>query len=237
MLVIPSLALRDGLCVRAPADPLVGVASVGDDPLQAARQWAAMGFSRLHVVDLDAAAGRGDNHAVISELLRHATVPVQVAGGVRDTERLDTLLDDGADLVFVGTRGVEDTAWLEEQASRLPGRIVLALELRARRVLTRAWTRDSRRDVFNLLAQCDTFPLAGLMITVSQHDARFSDTELALVEELVSLVPWPVLVAGGAESLQDLRNLGTRGIAAVILGAALTAETIDPRLVAEEFVG
>jgi phosphoribosylformimino-5-aminoimidazole carboxamide ribotide isomerase len=223
MLAIPSIS--------------IGAGPAGDDPVQVARQWTAMGFNRLHVVDVDAASDRGDNAGVIRELLRNTSVPVQVAGGVRDTERLDALLDDGADQVVIGTRGVEDTAWLEEQAARVPGRIVLALDLRARRVMTRAWTRDSRRDVFDLLAQCDAFPLAGIMVTPSQHDARLSDAEFALAEEIAALAPWPVLVTGGGDSLQDLRNLETRGIAAVVLGAMLTTETMDPRIVAEEFVG
>src|SRR5690606_21674039 len=118
-----------------------------DDPVQVARRWIAAGFSRLHVVDLDAATGHGDNRDLVRDILRQSTVPVQVGGGVRDDEVLRALLEDGADWVVVGTRGVEDPSWLAEQAALAPGRIILAADVRERAVVTKGWAARSTRTI------------------------------------------------------------------------------------------
>src|SRR5690606_21641046 len=92
-----------------------------DDPVAVARDWIHTGFNRLHVVDLDAATGRGSNASVVRQILHESTVPVQVGGGVRDESQIERMLDDGATWVVVGTRAVEDQPWREEMAHQFPG--------------------------------------------------------------------------------------------------------------------
>src|SRR5688572_19205891 len=103
MLAIPAIDLRDRHCVQLVGGDYDAESIRLDDPVAVARRWAAAGFSRLHVVDLDAATGRGDNRDLIRELLVHGPLPVQVGGGVRDAEAITALLDDGADQVIIGT--------------------------------------------------------------------------------------------------------------------------------------
>ena len=140
MLAIPAIDLREGTVVQ-----LVG----GDfdqekirlgDPRDVARRWAGYGFQRLHVVDLDAAAERGSNRAIVRDLLSDASESVQVGGGVRLTENVESLLNDGAARVIVGTRAIEDTGWLREIAELNPGAIMLAADVRDRRIVTHGWT-------------------------------------------------------------------------------------------------
>ena len=206
-----------------------------DDPLFVAQRWVAAGFSRLHVVDLDAATGRGANREIVRELITRAGVPTQVGGGVRDAEAVDALLDDGADRVVIGTRGVEDPEWLTEQADRAPGRLVLAADVRGRLVVTRGWAKETKRDILDLLRELETLPLAGLLVTSVQNEGRMQGTDLALMADVVDAAPWPVIASGGIGTLNDLRALDDRGVSAAVLGMALYTDALDPRVVAEEF--
>ena len=116
MIAVPAVDLRGGKCVQLVGGDYADERVRLDDPAAVARDWAHTGFTRLHVVDLDAATGRGHNQDVIREILRDAAVPVQVGGGVRDESRIASLLDDGATWVVVGTRAVEDEDWRHEMA-------------------------------------------------------------------------------------------------------------------------
>lgn len=235
MLAIPAIDLRDGHCVQLVGGDYAKEAVRLDNPLFVAQRWVAAGFTRLHVVDLDAATGRGSNRDLVRELIARAGVPAQVGGGVRDAGAVETLLDDGADHVVIGTRGVEDAAWLAEQAERAPGRLVLAADVRGRHVLTRGWAKDTRQDILDLIRGLEQLPLAGLLVTSVQHEGKMQGTDLALMADVADVAPWPVIASGGVGTLNDLRALEDRGIAAAVLGMALYTEALDPRVVAEEF--
>lgn len=235
MLAIPAIDLRDGRCVQLVGGDYAKEAVRLDDPLEVARRWVAAGFPRLHVVDLDAATGRGRNRELIRELLLQSTVPAQVGGGVRDEEAIDALLDDGAEQVVIGTRGVEDVRWLEEQADRVPGKLVLAADVRGRTVVTRGWAKETARDVLDLIQELRDLPLAGLLVTAVQQEGKMQGTDLALMADVKDVSPWPVIASGGVGSMNDLRALEDRGVDAVVLGMALYTDALDPRVVAEEF--
>src|SRR4029079_8293298 len=136
LIVIPALNLRDGASVQLA------------DPIDLARSWTAMGFGRLHVTDLDAASGRGDNAAVITSLLHSVDAAVQVGGDVRTIDEVDRLLQAGADPVMVGARACEAASGLGDVASQYPGRVVVAALVRDRRVATRD-RRTMSRDVLS----------------------------------------------------------------------------------------
>ena len=235
MLAIPAIDLRDGRCVQLVGGDYAKEAVRLDDPLEVARRWIAEGFSKLHIVDLDAATGRGLNRELIRDMLFHSTVPAQVGGGVRDEEAIDALLEDGAEHVVIGTRGVEDVRWLEEQAERVPGKLVLAADVRGRIVVTRGWAKETARDVLDLIHELRELPLAGLLVTAVQQEGKMQGTDLALMADVKDISPWPVIASGGVGSLNDLRALEDRGVDAVVLGMALYTDALDPRVVAEEF--
>lgn len=235
MLAIPAIDLRDRHCVQLVGGDYADESVRLDDPVAVARRFAAAGFSRLHVVDLDAATGRGDNRDLVRELLRSVTLPIQVGGGVRDDEALNGLFDDGADRVIVGTRGVEDPAWLAEQAALAPGRLILAADVRDRAVVAQGWTARTKRQLLDVIGELRDAPLAGLLVTAVHKEGKLQGTDLPLIEEAVADAPWPVIASGGVGTMQDLRNLEDRGVAAVVLGMSLYTEALDPRVVAEEF--
>ncbi len=235
MIVIPAIDLREGHVVQLVGGDYAKEAVRLDDPRDVARGWANAGFSRLHIVDLDAATGRGHNREVIRELLRDGTTPCQVGGGIRDTEQVHDLLDDGASWIVVGTRALADPDWLTETANANPGTIIVAADVRERRVVTHGWTRDSRRLILDVVDDLAGLPLGGLLVTAVHREGQMQGTDLPLMEDVADASAWPVFASGGVSSLADLRALDERGLAGAVLGMALYTGALDPRLLVEEF--
>jgi phosphoribosylformimino-5-aminoimidazole carboxamide ribotide isomerase len=206
-----------------------------DEPLRVAQQWVAAGFTRLHLVDLDAATGRGNNRDLLREIITRSGVPAQVGGGVRSEDAVTALLDDGADRVVIGTRGVEDQEWLAEQAERFPQRIVLAADVNGRKVVTRGWVKETALDVLDFIRELEHLPLAGLLVTAVHKEGKMQGTDLALMADVVDAAAWPVIASGGVSSMLDLQALEDRGVAAAVLGMALYTDALDARIVAEEY--
>ena len=172
MLAIPAIDLRDAHCVQLVGGDYSKEAVRLDDPVGVARRWSAAGFSRLHVVDLDAATGRGENREVVLELLRAPRAAVQVGGGVREAADMERWLDEGAEWVVIGTRGVEDPDWLAEQAELAPGRLVLAADVRERQVVTRGWATTNRRTVHVLISELEGVPLGAILVTAVHKEGK-----------------------------------------------------------------
>jgi len=236
MLVIPAVDLRDGACVQLVGGEYADERVRLDDPLAVAREWSRLGFHRLHVVDLDAATGRGSNASVVEEILRHGGVDeVQVGGGVRDEDAVDRILGYGATAVVLGTRGVEDPDWLGELAARYPGQIVLAADVRERRVVTRGWQHTLPRNVIDLVEELHGVPLAGLLVTAVHREGQMLGTDLPLMEDVVDASDVPVIASGGVGSMNDLRALADRGVWGAVVGMALYTGAIDPRAVLDEY--
>lgn len=235
MIVIPAVDLRGGHCVQLVGGDYDDERVRLDDPVGVAREWARIGFSRLHVVDLDAATGRGSNGPFIREILREATVPVQVGGGIRDEAQIDRLLGDGATWVVVGTRAIEDEDWRVEMALRFPGRLVVAADVRERKVVTRGWAETSRLDVIDFVESLSGLPLAGVLVTAVHKEGRMEGTDLPLMDDVADASAWPVFASGGVSTTDDLRALEHRGLAGAVLGMALYTGALDARRTAEEF--
>ena len=235
MLAIPAIDLREGCVVQLVGGDFEKEKIRIGDPRDVARRWTGYGFQRLHVVDLDAAMRRGDNRPVVRDLLGDATVPVQVGGGVRTTEAVEALLADGATRVVVGTRAVDDPDWLREIAEANPGAIVLAADVRGRHVVTHGWTRELHRTILDLVEDLAGVPLGGLLVTAVHREGQMAGTDLPLMEDVAEASDWPVIASGGIASMNDLRALEDRGIAAAVLGMALYTGALDARVVAEEF--
>ena len=235
MIAIPAIDLREGSCVQLVGGEYAEERVRLPDPLAVAREWTRYGFRRLHVVDLDAATGRGSNERVVADLLREASVDVQVGGGIRSTTQVEALLASGARAVVVGTRALEDADWLARVSSAYPNEILVAADVRDRRVVTHGWTRTLPREIMDVTEELSTLPLAGLLVTAVHREGKMQGTDLFLMEDVVEAASFPVYASGGIRSLADLRALADRGIAAAIIGMALYTGAIDPWQTAEEF--
>ncbi len=235
MIVIPAVDLRDGKCVQLVGGEYDNESVRLDDPPDVAREWVREGFARLHVVDLDAATGRGANDEIIREIIRDAGVPVQVGGGVRDESRIEELLNDGASWVVVGTRAVEDQSWLDDVSHQFPGRLIVAADVRERKVVTRGWTKTLPLDVISFVEDLGSLPLAGVLVTAVHLEGQMKGTDLTLMEDVAEASAWPVLASGGVTTIDDLLALEHRGVFGAVLGMALYTGAIDPRRIIEEF--
>lgn len=236
MIAIPAVDLREGACVQ-----LVG----GDyavervrlaDPVNVAAGWRDRGFSHLHVVDLDAALGRGDNSGIVTAILTLPGLAVTVGGGVRAAEQIARLIEAGADRVVVGTRAIEDPDWLEQVAAQFPGHLVVAADVRERQVVTRGWASGSGREIGDVLDRLGTLPLAGVLVTAVHQEGRLAGPDLALVADCLAGTTLPIIASGGITTMEDLRALDQAGAAAAVLGMALYTGTLDPDTVAREFI-
>ena len=235
MIAIPAVDLREGACVQLVGGDYTDERVRLADPVAVARDWTSYGFRRLHVVDLDAATSRGSNRDVVMDLLRETAADIQVGGGVRSTTQVDELVCCGARGVVVGTRALEDADWLAELAAAYPNEILVAADVRDRRVVTRGWTRTLPREIIDVIEELSALPLAGLLVTAVHREGRMQGADLFLMEDVVEAAAFPVYASGGIGSMADLRALADRGIAAAIIGMALYTGAIDPWQAAEEF--
>jgi phosphoribosylformimino-5-aminoimidazole carboxamide ribotide isomerase len=235
VIVIPTLPLLGGACaLQVHGEPGRERLRMGD-PLAVARSWEQVGFRRLHIVDLDAVAGHGSNERVIEDVLAASRLAVQVGGGVRTEDRIEALLESGAAGVVVGTRALEDPWWIESTAARLPNELIVAADVRDRRVVTRGWAHALGTDVFDAIEELIALPLAGIIVTAVHRQGTLRGPDLALMEDVVEASPFPVYAAGGIASLNELRTLADRGLAGAIVGMGLYTGAIDPRAAAAEF--
>jgi len=235
MIAIPALDLRGGACVQLAGGSYDQEVVRIPDPVGVALAWRKYGFRHLHVVDLDAVAGRGNNATEIQAVLGATDVEVQVGGGIKDRELIQQTLNDGAQRVVIGTRALEDPDWLADMASLFPGSIVVAADVRGRQVLSHGWTRTHRKLVLDLVEDLNSLPLAGVLVTAVHREAAMRGTDLPLMEDVAEAAEFPVFASGGLGSLGDLRALADRGVAAAIVGIALYNGAMDPWVVAEEF--
>ncbi len=235
MIAIPAIDIREGACVQLVGGSYDAEQIRLNDPLTAAHKWEYSGFRRVHIVDLDAATGRGSNVESIREVIRASSMEAQVGGGVRSEERIEELFADGARRIVLGTRAIESLDWLTDMAEAFPGTLIVAADVRDRHVVTHGWSTVSDRYILDLIADLNALALAGVMVTAVHREGLMQGTDLPLMEEVVEESAHPVCASGGIGSLGDLRALEDRGIASVVIGMALYAGALDPAAVAEEF--
>jgi phosphoribosylformimino-5-aminoimidazole carboxamide ribotide isomerase len=235
MIAIPAVDLRGGACVQLVggsfADERVRIA----DPVAAAQKWIDFGFRRLHVVDLDAAVGSGGNAGEVTDIVRLPGAETQVGGGIRTTDRVAALLDGGASRVVVGTRAVDDAEWLAEIAARYPHRVIVAADVRERRVTANGWTRERDLDIADLVRRIGTLPLAGILVTAVHREGQMKGSDLPLMTEIVETTDLPVIASGGIATVAELRELASRGVCAAVLGMSLYTGALDARAIAQAF--
>jgi phosphoribosylformimino-5-aminoimidazole carboxamide ribotide isomerase len=234
--VIPAIDLRDGACVQlvggSYADERVRIAN----PPAVAENWARLGFGRIHLVDLDAATGRGSNRETVRTILdARATKQVQCGGGVRDLATITELFAAGASEVVLGTRAIEDRPWLEDVVLRYPNRIIVAADSRGRQLVTRGWSDTNRLTVIDFIDDLSSLRLAAILVTAVDKEGRMEGPDMALMGEIALRSKVPLQASGGVRSVEDLRKLADLGVSATIIGMALYTGNLDPQTIIEEF--
>ena len=221
MLVIPAIDILGGRCVRLRRGDYANPTVYSDDPVDVAAGFADAGAERIHLVDLDAARGQGDNHELILAIVRRGDVKVQVAGGIRSEVQVDGLFAAGASVIVMGTAAVREPRLLERCARNHTGRVLAALDVRGDQPSVHGWTESEPLKVGILLARWDVLPLAGVIFTSIERDGTLEGPDLKTLARVRAMTSLPIQYSGGISSIDEVRAVAKAGASAVILGKAL----------------
>ena len=195
------------------------------DPIAAALAWQEQGAEWIHLVDLDAAFGRGSNYELLSDVVGKLDVAVELSGGIRDDASLDNALATGATRVNIGTAALENPDWVRAVIAEHGERIAVGLDVRGTTLSARGWTQDGG-ELFDVLARLDADGCARYVVTDVRRDGTLTGPNLDLLRQVCAATDRPVVASGGVSSLDDLRALATLlgiGVEGSIVGKALYA--------------
>jgi 1-(5-phosphoribosyl)-5-[(5-phosphoribosylamino)methylideneamino] imidazole-4-carboxamide isomerase/N-(5'phosphoribosyl)anthranilate isomerase len=222
LVLLPAVDVSGGRAVQL----VQGVADserVFGDPLDAALGWQRQGTRWIHLVDLDAAFGRGHNRDIIRQVVSRVDVNVEVSGGIRDDDSLQTALATGCRRVNIGTAALEDPAWCAGVIAEHGDRVAIGLDVRGTTLAARGWTRDGGQ-LYDVLARLDREGCQRYVVTDVNKDGMLTGPNVDLLTAVCSRTDRPVIASGGVSSLEDLRRLAdltSLGVEGAIIGTAL----------------
>jgi phosphoribosyl isomerase A len=222
--LLPAVDVADGQAVRL-VQGAAGSETAYGDPLDAALAWQRDGAGWIHLVDLDAAFGRGSNAPLLAEVIGRLDVRVELSGGIRDDESLRAALATGATRVNIGTAALEDPDWCDRVVAEYGDRVAIGLDVRGRTLAARGWTRDGG-DLYEVLERLDKAGCARYVVTDILKDGTMRGPNLDLLRSVCEHTSAPVIASGGVSTLDDLRALKPLeavGVEGVITGKALYA--------------
>jgi 1-(5-phosphoribosyl)-5-[(5-phosphoribosylamino)methylideneamino] imidazole-4-carboxamide isomerase/N-(5'phosphoribosyl)anthranilate isomerase len=219
--IIPAIDIKDGRAVRLHQGRASQVTDYGD-PVERAYEFERTGARWLHVVDLDAAFGDGNNRAIMESIVANVDISVEVSGGIRDSDAVARALETGAHRLTLGTAAVEDPLWAAKMIEKYGQRIVIGLDVRDRIVATHGWTKSAGA-MADLIKRFDDAGCQMYMVTDISKDGTLTGPNIELLRESASLTSGSIIASGGVASLDDiasLRELVPAGVEAVIIGKA-----------------
>ncbi len=199
---------------------------VSEQPVSLALEWERRGAKRLHVVDLDAAMGIGDNRDLLQSILMAVKVSVQVGGGLRDQESLEYILSHGASWAIIGTRAILDPEWLRSITLLFPGKLILALDQDGSGLLVKGWREAASVEPTRMIELANMLPLGGVLFTNVAAEGRLGGVG-EIHQEILCQCVHERIAAGGVSTVEDLRTLRRAGFAHVIVGKAFNAGGLD----------
>jgi 1-(5-phosphoribosyl)-5-[(5-phosphoribosylamino)methylideneamino] imidazole-4-carboxamide isomerase/N-(5'phosphoribosyl)anthranilate isomerase len=221
--LLPAVDVTNGQAVRLVQGEAGSETGYGD-PLEAALRWQNDGAEWVHLVDLDAAFGRGTNRELLAEVVGKLDVKVELSGGIRDDASLDAALATGAARVNVGTAALEDPDWVRAAIDRVGERIAVGLDVRGTTLAARGWTSEGG-ELFEVLARLDADGCARYVVTDVRRDGTLTGPNLELLRSVTAATDRPVVASGGVSSLADLEAIATvPGVEGAIVGKALYAD-------------
>jgi phosphoribosyl isomerase A len=222
LVLLPAVDVADGAAVRL-VQGAAGTETSYGDPLAAARAWQRDGAQWLHLVDLDAAFGRGNNRELLRKVVSSLDIAVELSGGIRDEASLDAALASGAARVNLGTAALESPDWVREAIAKHGEHIAVGLDVRGTTLAARGWTKEGG-DLWKTLARLDEDGCARYVVTDVHRDGTLTGPNLALLRDVCARTSAAVLASGGVSSLADLRAIAALGIVeGAIVGKALYA--------------
>jgi len=228
MIIYPTLELHNGKCVSLTRGRLEEPVIWHVDPVETARGFAAAGAEWMHVTDINALAGDGDNAELLEEIIRAAGIPVQLGGGFRSRDAVERWIDKGAGRIVIGTMAAHDPDLLRELAKYFPDQIVLAVDVFNGAVMTEGWKSQSAFTPEDYIKAFDDAPLAGIIVTDIDADIEDTDGSLGGITQLAAQTHHPVIARGTVRSADDVSRLKyVPNVAGTLIGRALLSRDVD----------
>ncbi|MBS1225790.1 MAG: 1-(5-phosphoribosyl)-5-[(5-phosphoribosylamino) methylideneamino]imidazole-4-carboxamide isomerase [Proteobacteria bacterium] len=209
MLLIPAIDLKDGKCVRLRQGRMEDSTVFSDDPVAMAARWVEAGARRLHLVDLNGAfAGQPVNAQVIRRIVQtFPDLPIQVGGGIRDQQTVETYLDAGVQFVIIGTKAVQEPGFINDLCAEYPGHIIVGLDAKDGRVAVDGWSKLSKHDVIDLARIFERYGVEAIVYTDISRDGMMQGVNVEATVRLAQAISIPVIASGGVSTLDDVRAL------------------------------
>lgn len=232
MLLIPAIDLKDGKCVRLRQGRMDDDTIFSDDPLAVAGRWVEAGARRLHIVDLNGAlAGKPVNFEVIRQIAgRYPELPIQVGGGIRDEDTIQSYLDAGVRYVIIGTKAVNAPHFIADICVEFPGHIIVGLDAKDGLVAIDGWSKLSNHNVIDLAQRFEKQGVEAIIYTDISRDGMMRGVNVEATVELARAISIPVIASGGITNLDDIRALcevESEGIMGAVVGRAIYEGTLD----------
>ena len=232
MLIIPAIDIKNGKCVRLRQGQMDKETIYSDDPVAMAGRWVEAGARRLHIVDLDGAInGRLSNADVVNAIVEaHPDIPLQVGGGIRDEDSIQTYLNVGVSYVIIGTRAVTTPHFVSDVCLEFPGHIIVGLDAKDGKLATNGWSKLSHHDANDMAQRFEEDGVAAIIFTDIGRDGMLTSVNIEATVNLCREITIPVIASGGISNLDDIRTLckaGEEGIFGAITGRAIYEGTLD----------
>ena len=222
--LLPAVDVAGGRAVQL-VQGIAGSEKHFGDPVEAALNWQSRGAEWIHLVDLDAAFGRGENRELLARIVGTLDIDVEMSGGIRDDESLEAAMAAGCRRVNIGTAALEQPEWCARAIATYGDRVAVGLDVRGTTLAARGWTRDGG-DLYETLARLDSEGCARYVVTDIAKDGTLQGPNLELLKNVCAATDKPVVASGGVSSLDDLRALSglvPLGVEGAIVGKALYA--------------
>ena len=232
LLVIPAIDLKDGKCVRLRQGRMDDVTVFSDDPVETAGRWVKAGARRLHIVDLNGArSGAPVNAGAIEAIIQaFPELPVQVGGGIRDEDTIETYINLGVRYVILGTKAVNAPHFVSDVCAEFPTHIIVGLDAKDGKVAIDGWSKLSGHDVIDLAKKFQDMGVEAIIYTDIGRDGMMTGVNVDATVKLANAISIPVIASGGITNLEDIRKLcavAEEGIVGAITGRAIYEGTLD----------
>jgi phosphoribosylformimino-5-aminoimidazole carboxamide ribotide isomerase len=234
VLIIPAIDLKDGRCVRLKQGDMSTATVFSDDPVAMAKHWAAQGAKRLHIVDLNGAiAGRPKNEKVIRDMIAAVgrELQIQLGGGIRDLDAIESYIDAGVTYVVIGTAAVKNPGFLSDACYAFPGHVIAGLDAKDGKVAVEGWSKLTGHDVADLARKYEEYGIEALIYTDIGRDGMMNGINIEATFKLAQQLKTPVIASGGLNSLKDVElvceKLVPEGVIGAIAGRALYEGKLD----------
>lgn len=220
--IFPAIDVKDGVAIRLTKGELNNQSKYGD-PLEVANEFVKSGANWIHLVDLDAAFGIGDNSEILASIIKNINIKIQLSGGIKDGQSLNKALATGCSRINIATSALEQLDWVESVIQKHGDKICVSLDVNGK-VLSPRGSNKSGGDLFQVITRLDKARCARYVLTDVNRDGALNGPNLELLKEVTSFTKTPIMASGGVSSLSDVKSLmqlTNQGVEAVIIGKAL----------------